>query len=408
MERYSLLHRKSPMPRSLLAISFADLIRGFTRYPLWILLSIYLLEARRLTYIDIGVFFLLQSVITVPFSLVLGKHMDLQGRRKLAIILPAILIFAFFWLFLCVRLDLSIFMLFAAMVSTTILSQIQYNLYNTILTDMSTESARVGFFSTVRVFSNAGIGAGLIFSGLTSLVSPSLYFIAPIIGSMAEVFIVARYIPETIRHSDVSATLREHKDRISNVRVLFAVSMILALSALVSNMYESPMLPLYLTSRYHYSTILITGLYAVNTMIVILFQFRINALGRKFGEVTAYSAGLLFYAFSYFIFGLTGAYVLLILNVVLLTAGENMTAQFSQVFISRLAPEGMRGRYFGFSSAVFSVIFPLSPFLGTGLLELFHATPMLLWGLVAGMCFTMAIVSRILGKIIPKAAYSAP
>ncbi|MEM0156750.1 MAG: MFS transporter, partial [Thermoplasmataceae archaeon] len=325
-----MLHRKSHMPRSLLAISFADLIRGFTRYPLWILLSIYLLQVRRLSYIDIGIFFLLQSVITIPFSLVLGKQMDLHGRRKLAILLPAILAFAFVWLFLCVRLNLSIFMLFAAMVSTTIFSQIQYNLYNAILTDVSTESARVGFFSTVRVFSNAGIGIGLVFSGLTSLVSPSLYFIAPIIGSIAEVFIVIRYIPETFHRLDVTPALQAHRIRISNVRVLFAVSMILALSALVSSMYESPMLPLYLTTRYHYSTLLITGLYAVNTLIVILFQFRVNALGRKFGEVTAYSAGLLFYALSDIIFGLTGAYVLLVLNVVLLTVGENMTAQFSQ------------------------------------------------------------------------------
>ncbi|MCL5881189.1 MAG: MFS transporter [Candidatus Thermoplasmatota archaeon] len=398
---------KSPMPRSLLAISFADLIRGFTRYPLWILLSIYLLQSRRLSYIDIGIFFLLQSVITVPFSLVLGKHMDIHGRRKLAIVLPAILTFAFVGLFVCVWMNLPIFMLFAAMVSTTILSQIQYNLYNAILTDLSTESARVGFFSTVRVFSNAGIGIGLILSGLTSLVSPSLYFIAPIIGSVAEVFIVFRYIPETFHGDGRKAAKHERKNRISNVRILFVVSMILALSALVSNMYESPMLPLYLTSRYHYSTFLITGLYAVNTIIVILLQFRINSLGKRFGEVTAYSMGLILYALSDIVFGLTGAFALLVLNVVMLTVGENMTAQFSQVFISRLAPEEMRGRYFGFSSAVFSFIFPLSPFLGTGLLELFHGTPLLLWGIIAGMCFLMAIISRLLGKIIPAPGVAA-
>jgi len=398
---------KSPMPRSLLAISFADLIRGFTRYPLWILLSIYLLQSRRLSYIDIGIFFLLQSVITVPFSLVLGKHMDIHGRRKLAIVLPAILTFAFVGLFVCVWMNLPIFMLFAAMVSTTILSQIQYNLYNAILTDLSTESARVGFFSTVRVFSNAGIGIGLILSGLTSLVSPSLYFIAPIIGSVAEVFIVFRYIPETFHGDGRKAATHEGKNRISNVRILFVVSMILALSALVSNMYESPMLPLYLTSRYHYSTFLITGLYAVNTIIVILLQFRINSLGKRFGEVTAYSMGLILYALSDIVFGLTGAFALLVLNVVMLTVGENMTAQFSQVFISRLAPEEMRGRYFGFSSAVFSFIFPLSPFLGTGLLELFHGTPLLLWGIIAGMCFLMAIISRLLGKIIPAPGVAA-
>ena len=398
---------KSPMPRSLLAISFADLIRGFTRYPLWILLSIYLLQSRRLSYIDIGIFFLLQSVITVPFSLVLGKHMDIHGRRKLAIVLPAILTFAFVGLFVCVWMNLPIFMLFAAMVSTTILSQIQYNLYNAILTDLSTESARVGFFSTVRVFSNAGIGIGLILSGLTSLVSPSLYFIAPIIGSVAEVFIVFRYIPETFHGDGRKAATHEGKNRISNVRILFVVSMILALSALVSNMYESPMLPLYLTSRYHYSTFLITGLYAVNTIIVILLQSRINALGKRFGEVAAYSMGLILYAFSDIVFGLTGAFAVLVLNVVMLTVGENMTAQFSQVFISRLAPEEMRGRYFGFSSAVFSFIFPLSPFLGTGLLELFHGTPLLLWGIIAGMCFLMAIISRLLGKIIPAPGVAA-
>ena len=154
---------KSGYHPSIIAIAFADFIRGFTRYPLWILISIYLLTVRRLDYIDIGIIFLLQSVFTVPFSIFGGRISDVSGRRGLALLMPFLLLFTYLAFFFVVYRNLSIIAITAMMVVISILNNVQYNVGNSILTDLSNESQRLNSFSLVRVLSNVGIGIGLIF-----------------------------------------------------------------------------------------------------------------------------------------------------------------------------------------------------------------------------------------------------
>ena len=73
--------------------------------------------------------------------------------------------------------NLSIIAITAMMVIISILNNVQYNVGNSILTDLSSESQRLNSFSLVRVMSNAGIGIGLIFSGLTAIINPAYFFL---------------------------------------------------------------------------------------------------------------------------------------------------------------------------------------------------------------------------------------
>ena len=127
----------------------------------------------------------------------------------------------------------------------------------------------------------------------------------------------------------------------------------------------------------------------------------INALAVKIGEIHTYALGLIIYSASYFIFGLTGLFYILLANAALLTMGENMTSQFSQVFISRIAPPDRRGEYFGYSSAIFSFIFPFSPFLGTLILQFLHPYPVIMWSIISAALVVMALISLSLRKHIP-------
>lgn len=393
---------------SIVTIGFADFIRGFTRYPLWILISVYLLTTRHFNYIDIGLVFLAQSIFAVPFSIYGGRISDIRGRRKLAITMPTVLSASYLIFFLVIYYNLSLLIITVMMVDISILNIVQYNVNNSILTDLSSEVQRLNSFSLVRVMSNTGIGAGLIFSGLAAIINPAYFFLAPVFGSIAEVFIYYRYVPESISRRNVNFSGSPHKFSFKKDRLLITVSLVLAFSSLMSGMYESPILPLYLTSRFGYSEIQITLLYAVNTLIVIMFQFQINKLSRKIGEIPTYSLGLVLYAVSYLIFGIEGIFTLLILNVAMLTIGEDMTSQFSQVFISRIAPEDRRGEYFGYSSAVFSFVYPFTPLLGTFILQTFYYNPILLWGIISGLCLLMALVSLSMRRVIPDPRKSVP
>jgi MFS family permease len=397
----SVLAKKPAYHPSIIAIAFADFIRGFTRYPLWILISIYLLTVRRLDYIDIGIIFLLQSVFTVPFSIFGGKISDVSGRRGLALLMPILLLFSYLAFFFVVYRNMSIIAVTVIMITISILGNVQYNIGNSILTDLSSESQRLNSFSLVRVTGNLGIGIGLILSGLTAIINPAYFFLAPVFGSLIEIFIIYRYVPESLPSTHEQTGTPKPRFSFRRDRLLILVSLVLAFSALFSNMFESPLLPLYLTSRFSYPEIQITSLYAVNTLIVILFQFRVNALSRKIGEVYTYALGLVIYSASYSVFGLTGIFYILLANVALLTMGENMTSQFSQVFISRIAPPDRRGEYFGYNSAIFSFILPFSPFLGTLILQVLHPYPLIMWSIISAALIVMALISLTLRKHIP-------
>ncbi|MFG1519642.1 MAG: MFS transporter [Thermoplasmataceae archaeon] len=386
---------------SIITIGFADFIRGFTRYPLWILVSIYLLSARHFNYIDIGLVFLAQSIFTVPFSIYGGRISDIRGRRELAIIMPAILSISYMLFFLVIYFNLSLVIITVMMVDISILSTVQYNINNSILTDLSSETQRLNSFSLVRVLSNAGIGVGLMFSGLISILNPAYFFLAPVFGSIVEVVIYYKYVPESLPVQKDKTARTVMKFSFSKDRLLIVVSLVMAFSSLMAGMFESPITPLYLTSRFSYSEFQITILYAVNTLVVILFQFKINRLSRRIGEIPTYSLGLVLYAAAYLIFGVVGIFPILIMIVTMLTFGENMTSQFSQVFISRIAPENRRGEYFGYSSAVFSFIYPFTPLVGTLILQSFNFSPLLVWGTISGLCLMMAMISLSLRKMIP-------
>ncbi len=393
----------SRAPKSLLAMAFADMVRGFTRYPLWILISIYLLDVRHLDYLEIGLIFLFQSALSMPFSLYAGRLSDIKGRRILAFLLPTILLMLYLGFFVIIYRNFSVLSIALMMASIGTLNNVQWNVNNSIVADVSSEAERLDSFSLVRVFSNAGIGTGLIVSGIVALFNPAFFFIVPSIGCAIEILIILRFIPESLPHHAISLS-RPKARRIIHEKPLVLVSIVLALGGLLTSMFESPLLPLFLSGIYGYNDLEITSLYAINAVIVISLQFRVNALSRRFGEVYIYASGLVIYGFTYLIFGFIGEFPLLCANAVILTVGENMTSQFSQVFISRIAPQERRGEYFGFSSSIFGFVYPFSAIIGPYMLQDLHGDPVLLWGIICAACLIMAGVSIIMQKIIPKPA----
>ena len=156
---------------------------------------------------------------------------------------------------------------------------------------------------------------------------------------------------------------------------------------------QKSILPLYLTRFLGIQTTFITVLYAINTAVVVLFQYRLNVIAERIGYVRSFSIGLLFYSLSFIVFGLTGDLVILAFNVVILTVGESMTNPFFSVTISRIAPKDRRGEYFGFTTSIFGVIGTFSPFIGTLFLTFFFNPPIEMWLLFSLATFIMAILA---------------
>ncbi|MDR7071452.1 MDR family MFS transporter [Fictibacillus barbaricus] len=88
-------------------------------------------------------------------------------------------------------------------------------------------------------------------------------------------------------------------------------------------------------------------LFISNTVFILLFQFPIMKLMKKYSYLTALKAGCILFGLGLFGFGLSKSIPVLLLSMFLFTAGEILCFIIGDVLISDIAPNHLRGAYYG-------------------------------------------------------------
>ena len=375
-------------------ISYAEFIRAFGQYVVWIIMSIYLYEVRGLTYVDVGIVALAGGLLSFPASLAWGSLVDRIGRRLVGLMVPTANIIIFSGMFFDIFLGGPTWILILFYVITNPVSSAQYINDGALISDTTEESDRVEAFSRTRVAGNIGIGLGLVIGGIIATFNYSAVFVAPAVGSLIEFILYFYRIRDTRNQSTIEQSVStSHRIFIPRNDLFFIAAAILTASAyFVSGMFESPITPLFLSSKYGFATYYITALFAINTVVVILFQNSINVVTGKWRDSVRISSGLALYAVGYLIIGLTPFFPVVAMAIIVLTLGENLQVPATMAFITRLAPQNRRGGYLGFASAVGSLIYPFRPLVGTIILAALIFSPVELWGTFSLMCAATSVI----------------
>ena len=375
-------------------ISYAEFIRAFGQYVVWIIMSIYLYEVRGLTYVDVGIVALAGGLLSFPASLAWGSLVDRIGRRLVGLMVPTANIIIFSGMFFDIFLGGPTWILILFYVITNPVSSAQYINDGALISDTTEESDRVEAFSRTRVAGNIGIGLGLVIGGIIATFNYSAVFVAPAVGSLIEFILYFYRIRDTRNQSTIEQSVStSHRIFIPRNDLFFIAAAILTASAyFVSGMFESPITPLFLSSKYGFATYYITALFAINTVVVILFQNSINVVTGKWKDSVRISSGLALYAVGYLIIGLTPFFPVVAMAIIVLTLGENLQVPATMAFITRLAPQNRRGGYLGFASAVGSLIYPFRPLVGTIILAALIFSPVELWGTFSLMCAATSVI----------------
>ncbi len=106
-----------------------------------------------------------------------------------------------------------------------------------------------------------------------------------------------------------------------------------------------------------------------NGLLVALFTIIITKWMGKYKERNVFILSSAVYGISMFVFGFTESIWLYILAMAIFTLAELMTAGMQQTFVSKLAPEHMRGQYFAAASLRYTIGRTIAPI----------AVPMSLW-----------------------------
>ena len=375
-------------------ISYAEFIRAFGQYVVWIIMSIYLYEVRGLTYVDVGIVALAGGLLSFPASLAWGNLVDRIGRRLVGLMVPTANMIIFSGMFFDIFLGGPTWILILFYVITNPVSSAQYINDGALISDTTEESDRVEAFSRTRVAGNIGIGLGLVIGGIIATFNYSAVFVAPAVGALIEFILYFYRIRDTRNQSTIEQSVSTgHKIFIPRNDLFFIAAAILTTSAyFVSGMFESPITPLFLSSKYGFATYYITALFAINTVVVILFQNSINVVTGKWKDSVRISSGLALYAVGYLIIGLTPFFPVVAMAIIVLTLGENLQVPATMAFITRLAPQNRRGGYLGFASAIGSLVYPFRPLVGTIILAALIFSPVELWGTFSLMCAAISVI----------------
>ncbi|WP_400164803.1 MDR family MFS transporter [Brevibacillus sp. TJ4] len=94
-------------------------------------------------------------------------------------------------------------------------------------------------------------------------------------------------------------------------------------------------------------TMLFAALMSINAIVVILFQMPLTSWAEKRTPLTAIMVGNVMYAIGDIGFAFADSWTIFAIAMVLFTFGEILTFTSSDVLIDRMAPEAMRGSYYG-------------------------------------------------------------
>ncbi len=94
-------------------------------------------------------------------------------------------------------------------------------------------------------------------------------------------------------------------------------------------------------------------LFVINTLSVLVFQYPLAKLMKRFSSLTSLKAGCLFFGLGLFGFGIFSNTVLLALAMVVFTIGEILCFVIGDVLIGEIAPDHLRGAYYGASGFAF-------------------------------------------------------
>lgn len=134
---------------------------------------------------------------------------------------------------------------------------------------------------------------------------------------------------------------------------------------------------------------LFSVLVTTNTVAVMLLQVPVMRLARKFSSMACMQAGSVCLALALLGFGLFHSPFLLILSMILFTVGELLSFVMAEVVIQEIAPERLRGTYFGASGFQF-IGQSMGPWFGGVLLKLFGFSQ---GGIVFGLLMVITLLA---------------
>jgi MFS family permease len=372
---------------TLVTITFIDRVGGAMLFPFF---ALYLTRKFGVGMTEVGVLFAVFSLSGFISSTIGGALTDRLGRKGIVIFsLIASSVSA-----VAMGLVTSFEAFFVLAMTVGILSDVAGPAHNAMVADILPEEKRAQGYGIIRVAFNLSVTIGPIIGGLLATRSYLALFIADAVISLITAALVWRFMPETkpapkagAVQESMAGTFGGYFRVLRDLPFLMFMGTCILMTLVYLNMNTT--LGVYLRDAYGIPESGYGYILSLNAAMVVLFQFGITRRIEKRPPMLMMALGAALYAIGFAMYGFVSTYILFLLAMVIITAGEMIVAPVGQALVAKFAPEEMRGRYMAVFGYSWGISFMIGPYLAGIVLDNFD--PRFLW-YAAGIIGTLSVI----------------
>ena len=359
----------------------ARMVRSVGTGAMWPFIALYFSVDLQLPLYITGMIFSVYFAIGIIAQPVSGLLADFLGRKPTMVLASFIYVAVSSALFVAGFLHCSAIIISALFVCFALPSAIEYPAMNAMVSDLSPETGKSHAFSTFRTIFNIGWIIGPLFGVFFFDLGFSLIFLLNVITSIVSLLLILIFIDESNSfRRQRGRKINGQRFKLDRLIIIFG-SGVFFLSLLAGQFQTS--LPIFSAHSILSNPALYGYVYAANGMTVVVSQPVINRLMRRFSDMQSMVLGVIFYIIGYGAVAFTGSLPQLILDMVIITTGENLTAPAENSVISSYSSRDKTGRYMAFKSAMWGTGSMVGPSAGLLFLYGFKYSGLLTWSSIS-------------------------
>ncbi|WP_246120328.1 MDR family MFS transporter [Cohnella terricola] len=313
-------------------------------------LAIYLAKHTDVGAVMIGLIIGAGSLAGTVGGFVGGTLSDLFGRRK--ILIGALVGWGI--VFLGFAMANNVFIFFLLSLLNGLCRSFYEPVSQALMADLTEKEKRFQVFSLRYLAINIGVAVGPLLGALFAALDSTLPFY--ITGVIYLVYAFSLYaLLNRFGIKKIEGVKKSDNTFLSVWRVVRndVVLRYYLLGGIVTAIGYSQMtvtLSQYVGDKFVDGVALFAVMMSVNAITVVVLQVPFTKRADKSSPLAVLTAGVIFYALGNVGFGLSNGWAMFILSMIVFTFGEMLTYPAGNMLTDRIAPEGMRGAYYGAQS----------------------------------------------------------
>lgn len=319
----------------------------------------------------VGLIFAALAILST-FCQILGGHLtDFWGRKTTMLLGSGVGVLLYMGIIVTLHISSNALILIVLFVATAFSGGFLFPAATSAVADITTGVQREQGYAIYRVMANIGwavgplIGSQIFDSGIIWI------FVVVEITLLIQFSLITFLLHETRGTAGAGSRQRSgFSDFIVVDIALFVFSAGTFLLMILTSQF-SVTIPLFATVKVDLPSRLIGYIFAVNGLVVVTGQFPITSLVRRMRrEIDGVLIGITCYLVGYLLVGLSSNLTDLMLDMAIITIGENFTTPTISSIISRIASGDKLGRYMAFNGMARSVGRATGPAVGAFILYL--------------------------------------